>query len=281
MPVCEFKDLGTDEIRQGLNFDQLYGQEPVEEIIYFVSGVLIQAPDGGEDISYADGVATLNPLGLTCELGESVWEIIDYNYHGDGTWDVNVKNIFSEEVKTGALAFDKEGVGYEIECGGNEFVMASCGGYLIEDTWDGQTCDEWKRLKGTGEIISASCDGVTAHEYWDNCQCNACYSGDGYDVNIWQTSYPYAPEPGDIYWQAVLFMSYIPIGTVYTFDVSDGEIITTGYVHPIYNESYPDEEDHSFLSWVFRNGEHNKTGAELYWTATNPDGCFYSGTITV
>ena len=81
------------------------------------------------------------------------WTILSHQDIGTANWRVTVQNDFDGEIKTGVYPFNLEGKVYELECQPGTWVMASCGGYKIESSWEGKTAEQAYRLKGTGEII--------------------------------------------------------------------------------------------------------------------------------
>ena len=69
MPKCEIKDNSTGQTLIGYNFG---GPE-----IYKAGTDYVYAPAGGTGVSFANGIATLSPLGLTTVV-KSKWEIISH-----------------------------------------------------------------------------------------------------------------------------------------------------------------------------------------------------------
>jgi len=153
MSASEFKNLKTQETRQGINFG---GPK-----VYFVGDTLVYAPEGGESISLTGTTLTLNPLGLTSESGGAFYSKISEQIVGDGTWTITVKHSITGEEISGVYEFSSE-VYYTTECD-TQKVLANCGGYKVEDTWTGQdTTTEWKRLVHTDanlphEILPYKC----------------------------------------------------------------------------------------------------------------------------
>jgi len=167
MALAEFKNLATQETRNGIDFG---GPKT-----YLVGDIPVYAPEGGTNITYADDKLTLEPLGLTTEAGDT-WEKISTDYAGDGTWTITIQNIITGEIISGIYEFKDGGNYYTTRCDSTP-VSASCGGYKVEDTWDDQQPNEWKKLLHTDdtlphEILSYNCpypktliDGSCIQEY--------------------------------------------------------------------------------------------------------------------
>lgn len=125
--------------------------------VYQVDNTWVYAPEGGISLTKTATDVTLEPLGLTVNLtGGGDWSVISHQNIGTCNWRATVKNNITLEEISGVYPFNLEGNVYQLPCGGNEWVIASCGGYEIESTWSGQASDECYRLKGTGELMYAS-----------------------------------------------------------------------------------------------------------------------------
>ena len=81
------------------------------------------------------------------------WTIVSHQNMGTANWRVTVKNLATNEEKSGVYPFNLTGNVYELECQPGTWLMASCGGYKIESSWAGQRPFETYRLKGTGETL--------------------------------------------------------------------------------------------------------------------------------
>jgi hypothetical protein len=187
MPRCTFLDGATQQVIEGLNF----GGSP--QVVYDVGGVLVYAPIGGTDITIADNVATLNPLGLTSGNALGNWNIISETDKGTCEWKLNLQNASTAEVKNGVYPFNTvDGITYELECQAGVWVMATCGGYEIESTWVGQLANECYRLKGTNEIISAQyeylgaiddvCEPLCADGFYFDCVSGTCVAYSSFTI---------------------------------------------------------------------------------------------------
>ena len=158
MPRCTFTNSSTGLIEEGLNFGGS------NQIAYVVDGTIVYAPLGGTSITKYGSTAFLNPLGLTSEDALGTWSILSHQDINTCAWRVTVKNSLTKEVKSGVYPFSFSGKVYQLPCGG-EWVMASCGGYKIESTWDGQLTNECHILKGTGEKIRTTTEYSSFNNY--------------------------------------------------------------------------------------------------------------------
>jgi len=147
VPKCKIFDELTQQAVEGINF----GGSPQE--VYDVNGTLVYAPSGGTDIITNVNTKTLNPLGLTSEDIVNNWVVISHQDIGTCNWRVTIQNSLTNEIKSGVYPFNLEGQVYQLECGGNEWVMASCGGYEIQAGDANPIC---YTLLGTNEIIKVS-----------------------------------------------------------------------------------------------------------------------------
>jgi len=170
MSASEFKNLKTQEIRQGINFG---GPK-----VYLVDDTPVYAPEGGTSISLSGTTLTLNPLGLTSDSGGAFYSKISEQIVGDGTWTITVKNSATGDEVSGVYEFSSEAY-YTTECD-RQNVLANCGGYKVEDTWDGKATDEWKRLVHTDntlphEILPYKCQ---QDYFWNGSTCafSGCYT---------------------------------------------------------------------------------------------------------
>lgn len=144
MQFINIKDYKTGDTIKALNFG---GQK-----CYKVSGKYVWAPEGGTSLVNAENSITLEPLGLVIN-NPNIWTVVSNQNVGTVDWRITVKNLATNEEKSGVYPFNLNGNVYELECQPGTWVMASCGGYKIESSWSGQQADEVYRLKGTGEII--------------------------------------------------------------------------------------------------------------------------------
>jgi len=94
---------------------------------------------------------TLNPFNLTIDLmDDNPWEVIDYGNPDSCTWRITVKHLGTGQEISGVYPFNLEGTVYQLPCGGEEWVMASCGGLEISEGDGSPIC---YTLVGTGETI--------------------------------------------------------------------------------------------------------------------------------
>ena len=144
MPMCEIKDHKTGETLKAYDFG---GPE-----VYYAGTSLVYAPLGGTSVSPSEHLATLQPLGIT-SIMKPRWEVTGHTNVGTADWRVSVVDTSTGETKDGVYPFNLKGNVYELECQPGTWVMASCGGYKIESSWEGQLSHEIYRLKGIGEIV--------------------------------------------------------------------------------------------------------------------------------
>ena len=144
MPMCDIKDHKTGETLKAYDFG---GPE-----IYYAGTSLVYAPLGGTSVSTSENIATLNPLDIT-SIMKPRWEVTWHTDIGTANWRVSVVDTSTGNTKDGVYPFNLQGNVYELECQPGTWVMASCGGYKIESSWNGQTTEQVYRLKGTGEIM--------------------------------------------------------------------------------------------------------------------------------
>ena len=145
MPMCEIKDHKTGETLKAYDFG---GPE-----IYYAGTSLVYAPLGGTSVSPSEHLATLSPLGIT-SIMKPRWEVTGHTNVGTANWRVSVVDTSTGETKDGIYPFNLQGNVYELECQPGTWVIASCGGYKIESSWEGKKAEQVYRLKGTGEIMS-------------------------------------------------------------------------------------------------------------------------------
>ena len=145
MPMCDIKDHKTGQTLKAYDFG---GPE-----IYYVGDSLVYAPLGGTSVSSSENLATLNPLGIT-SIMKPRWEVTGHTDIGTANWRVSVVDTLTGETKDGVYPFNLQGNVYELECQPGTWVIASCGGYKIESSWEGKQNYELYRLKGTDEKIS-------------------------------------------------------------------------------------------------------------------------------
>ena len=144
MQFINIKDYKTGNTIKALNFG---GPK-----CYKLSNRYVWAPEGGLNISYTETNITLEPLGLVIN-NPNIWTVVSHQNIGTVDWRVTVKNLATGEEKAGVYPFNLNGNVYELECQPGTWVMASCGGYKIESSWEGKKSDEIYRLKDTWEII--------------------------------------------------------------------------------------------------------------------------------
>ena len=144
MPMCEIKDHKTGETLKAYDFG---GPE-----VYYAGTSLVYAPLGGTSVSPSEHLATLQPLGIT-SIMKPRWEVTGQVSIGTANWRVSVVDTLTGETKDDVYPFNLNGNVYELECQPGTWVMASCGGYKIESSWEGKKSDEIYRLKDTWEII--------------------------------------------------------------------------------------------------------------------------------
>ena len=119
---------------------------------YKVSGKYVWAPEGGTSLAISENSITLEPLGLVIN-NPNIWTVVSHQNIGTADWRITVKNLATNEEKSGVYPFNLQGNVYELECQPGTWVMASCGGYKIESSWSGQQSYELYRLKGTNELL--------------------------------------------------------------------------------------------------------------------------------
>lgn len=144
MQFINIKDHKTGDTVKALNFG---GPK-----CYKVSNRFVWAPNGGTSLTINENSIILEPLGLVVH-NPNIWTIVSHQNIGTANWRVTVKNLATNEEKSGVYPFNLSGNVYELECQPGTWVMASCKGYKIESSWVGQTSNEAFRLKGTGEIL--------------------------------------------------------------------------------------------------------------------------------
>ncbi len=107
----------------------------------------------------------------------SQWELDQELNKGTKKYKITVKHRFDpdiitmQDIEVYPFALSKKL--YYVDGNISGYVKASCGGYLVEDTWDGQTCDDVKRLVHTDltlphELLRRKCLGGY---YLNNCLC--------------------------------------------------------------------------------------------------------------
>lgn len=97
-----------------------------------------------------EGTDPVEYIEFTCK-DPSTFEILSHQNINTKEWRVTVKNKDSNETQESVYPFNLEGSLYELDSG--EWVLASCSGESIEETWDGQIDSEVYKLVGTNEII--------------------------------------------------------------------------------------------------------------------------------
>ena len=145
MQFINIKDYKTGDTVKALNFG---GPK-----CYKVSNRSVWAPEGGTSLTINENSIVLEPLGLVIN-NPNIWTVVSNQNVGTVDWRVTVKNLATNEEKSGVYPFNFSGNVYELECQPGTWVMASCGGYKIESSWSGQQSYELYRLKGTGEKIT-------------------------------------------------------------------------------------------------------------------------------
>lgn len=145
MQFINIKDHKTGDTVKALNFG---GPK-----CYKVSNRFVWAPEGGTSLTINENSITLEPLGLVIN-NPNIWTIVSHQNVGTVDWRITVKNLATNEEKSGVYPFNLSGNVYELECQPGTWVMASCGGYKIESSWEGKQNYELYRLKGTGEKIT-------------------------------------------------------------------------------------------------------------------------------
>ena len=145
MQFINIKDHKTGDTVKALNFG---GPK-----CYKVSNRYVWAPEGGTSLVTNENSITLEPLGLVIN-NPNIWTIVSHQNVGTANWRITVKNLATGEEKAGVYPFNLNGNVYELECQPGTWVIASCGGYKIESSWEGQKSHELYRLKGTNEVIN-------------------------------------------------------------------------------------------------------------------------------
>ena len=140
MQFINIRDYKTGDTIKALNFG---GPK-----CYKVSGRYVWAPEGGTSLVISENSLTLEPLGLVIN-NPNIWTVVSHQNIGTVNWRITVKNLATNEEKSGVYPFNLQGNVYELECQPGTWVMASCGGYKIESSWGGQQSYELYRLKGT------------------------------------------------------------------------------------------------------------------------------------
>ena len=179
MQFINIKDYKTGDTVKALNFG---GPK-----CYKVLGKYVWAPEGGNSLVTAENSITLEPLGLVIN-NPNIWTVVSNQNIGTANWRITVKNLATNEEKSGVYPFNFSGNVYELECQPGTWVMASCGGYKIESSWSGQQANEFYRLKGTGEIIRYIGVEVQGNQY----MAGSCPRWTDYDL------YDYAIVLSDI-----------------------------------------------------------------------------------
>ena len=144
MQFINIKDHKTGDTVKALNFG---GPK-----CYKVSNRYIWAPKGGTSLTINENNIVLEPLGLVVN-NPNIWTIVSHQNIGTANWRVTVKNLATNEEKTNVYPFNLNGNVYELECQPGTWVIASCGGYKIESSWNEQNTTTCLRLKGTNETI--------------------------------------------------------------------------------------------------------------------------------
>ena len=144
MQFINIKDYKTGDTVKALNFG---GPK-----CYKVSNRHVWAPEGGTSLVTNENSIVLEPLGLVIN-NPNIWTVVSHQNIGTVNWRITVKNLATNEEKAGVYPFNLTGNVYELECQPGTWVMASCGGYKIESSWEGQLSHEIYRLKGIGEIV--------------------------------------------------------------------------------------------------------------------------------
>ena len=144
MQFINIKDYKTGNTIKALNFG---GPK-----CYKLSNRYVWAPEGGLNISYTETNITLEPLGLVIN-NPNIWTVVSHQNIGTVDWRVTVKNLATGEEKAGVYPFNLNGNVYELDCQPGTWVIASCGGYKIESSWEVKKSYEAYRLKGTNEIV--------------------------------------------------------------------------------------------------------------------------------
>jgi hypothetical protein len=100
--------------------------EPVKVIVVY-SGPI--GNDDGVSVTYVDVQACKCP-------NSSIFEILSHQNKSTKEWRVTVKNKETNETQEGVYPFNLDGSLYQLDSG--EWVIASCGGKKIFDSWSGQ-----------------------------------------------------------------------------------------------------------------------------------------------
>lgn len=122
--------------------------------LYQVNGEWVKASCGGENI-LEEWEAKKSDECLMIDNPEeekivkvcpdaSLFEVVSHQNKNTKNWKVTVKNIETNETQTDVYPFNLEGSLYQLESG--EWVLASCGGTTISDSWEGQKSNEFFRL---------------------------------------------------------------------------------------------------------------------------------------
>lgn len=143
MQFINIKDYKTGRVIKALNFG---GPK-----CYKLAGRYVWGPEGGESLVIDQSKITLNPFKITLD-NSNIWTVVSHQNPGTTNWRTVVKNSITQEEKI-VFPFSRSGEVYELKCMPGTWVMASCGGYKIESTWEGKRSYELFRLKGTGEVM--------------------------------------------------------------------------------------------------------------------------------
>lgn len=122
----------------------------------------------------------------------SLFEVISQTGQNTSSWRVTVKNKETNETQVGVYPFNLNGSLYQLESG--EWVLASCGGETITDSWDGQGPDEYYMIDNVQQEKIKS----TTYVYICRRYGEAKYYGDGWNdhyknLSCWGTN---ANDPG-------------------------------------------------------------------------------------
>lgn len=133
--------------------------------LYQVNGEWVKASCGGENI-LADWDGQKDNECLMIDNPEeekitqesckdpSLFEVISQTNQNTSNWRVTVKNIETDEIKMDVYPFNLNGSLYQLESG--EWVLASCGGTTIVDSWEGQQSNEYYMIDNAAQEKIAS-----------------------------------------------------------------------------------------------------------------------------
>jgi hypothetical protein len=273
MPKCEILNHATSQIEIGIDFGGTN--------IYDVGGTLVYAPSGGTSISYVGDTATLNPLGLdSLNCLDDAYEIVSHQDIGTCNWRITVKNLLTDVTIAGVYPFNLDGKVYQLECGGNEWVMASCGGYeIVDELGVGGLC---YTLSGTGEEIivysSYVAEIVSGSMYMES-----YYHYDGSTFSVTPIGFDIYPNmSGNLIGNAmssvsssVITKKYINYGD--TDQIPNDEYISMTHDFPLQDTLALGTSENLIGQYtaIVDNGLHYMFDNEITWNeAENPDALF-------